>query len=566
MKLMKILFPMCIVIGGITAATATAGSDFGKQDGALLPGVRKSHAGALPSSADNSRLKYLRPVFNHLGHACGFAAGIAYAFTYELDAVRDLDAKSADNQYSYIYPYHFFNDGLDSTWNDDYTLGWDIVKTNGIPNCTDQGGFEYGFPTKWVNGYDKYFKGMHNRISNYDSIDLLAADGLNKAKRWLYDHSNGSNHGGVLNFSVLCFGIQIYNVPIGTTEGGAAIITQFGSDHHHAMTIVGYNDSVRYDFNNDKKYTNNLDINNDGKIDMQDLEIGAFKVVNSWGPNAANSDSGFYYASYRLFATPDTGGLGGISRRNRVFYINILQSYSPKLTLRATITHSARNNIKIIAGVSENTEATAPAKIKNFGGLFNFAGGAYPMEGKGRSATIEIGLDITELIDSIGGKTGKYFLIIESKEEAGVVDSCALMDYTSEPARIIPSEQKAVAIASNSTLNLGIVRNASPVLQSKTAGRNYSPFIASPNPVSSAGKVRFTLPPLVADNAVLSIVTASGKVVFRTIYDKKDFNRITWDLKSHSRAPVSKGTYQARLSLRTSHTAAREYSTVIYVK
>ncbi len=42
------------------------------------------------------------------------------------------------------------------------------------------------------------------------------------------------------------------------------------------MTVVGYNDSIKYDFNEDGQYTNNIDLNDDGIIDLRDWEVGAF--------------------------------------------------------------------------------------------------------------------------------------------------------------------------------------------------------------------------------------------------------------------------------------------------
>jgi hypothetical protein len=544
MKLQKIFFPIYVAFGVLAGEAAAA---------------------QLPSSVDNSKLKYMRPVFDHLGHGCGLAAGIGYTFTYEINALRDLDAKDSNNQYSYVYPYDFLDNGLNNVWVDDFTLGFEMVKTNGIPSSTDMGGFTNGYPTKWPNGYDIYFRGMQNRISDYFTIDLRTPEGLDSAKQWLHDHANGSPQGGLLNFSIFCDGVQYEILAIGTPEGGKHLISSFGTVNNHSMTIVGYNDSIRYDYNGDKKYTNDIDINEDGKIDIQDWEIGAFKIVNSWGPSAANSDSGFYYAPYSLFATP--ADQNGIRCDNKVFGMHVIKCHSPKLTLRVTITDSIRNNIKITAGVSENLEATAPDKIKTFGGMFNYSGGAYPMEGEHRSATLEFGLDVTELYDSIGGRPGKYFLIVESKAATGgIVDSVALMDYMKDVVRIYPSDQKAVVIAPNSTLNLGIVGNRSPVIKSTLAAREYLAFKASPNPVSSAEKVRFTLPSSNAEKASLSIVTASGKVVFHATYDKRDFSRIAWNLKSPSRTPIAKGVYRAGLSLRSHSGAAQEYSTLIFVK
>ena len=176
MTMAKIISAIGVIAGSLVLAPASAGAGVAVRD------VFAS-GGNPPTSVDNSKYRYLRPVFSHLGHACGFAAGVGYAFTYEINALRDLDAKSANNQYSYIYPYHFFNDGYDSVWIDDFTLAFDLIQKNGIPSCADQGGFENGFPTKWVDGYEKYYHGMHNRISDYFSIDCRAPNGLNTMRQ-----------------------------------------------------------------------------------------------------------------------------------------------------------------------------------------------------------------------------------------------------------------------------------------------------------------------------------------------------------------------------------------------
>jgi hypothetical protein len=65
----------------------------------------------------------------------------------------------------------------------------------------------------------------------------------------------------------------LYNLPAGTPEAGKKVIISY-SNSSHAMTIVGYNDSIRWDYNNDGQYTNHLDINGDGVVDLRDWEIG----------------------------------------------------------------------------------------------------------------------------------------------------------------------------------------------------------------------------------------------------------------------------------------------------
>ena len=45
------------------------------------------------------------------------------------------------------------------------------------------------------------------------------------------------------------------------------------------MTIVGYNDSIRFDYNGDGKYTNDVDQNEDGIIDP--TKVVTFALRNS---------------------------------------------------------------------------------------------------------------------------------------------------------------------------------------------------------------------------------------------------------------------------------------------
>ncbi|MCK9398442.1 MAG: hypothetical protein M0Q51_00415 [Bacteroidales bacterium] len=73
----------------------------------------------------------------------------------------------------------------------------------------DYGGtLSYGGPKRWMSGYTQYYNGMHNRITN------------------------------------------AYQIQVGTPEAGKYVLTTFGGSANHAMTILGYNDSIRWDYNN----------------------------------------------------------------------------------------------------------------------------------------------------------------------------------------------------------------------------------------------------------------------------------------------------------------------------
>ena len=43
----------------------------------------------------------------------------------------------------------------------------------------------------------------------------------------------------------------------------------------HALTVIGYDDEIGVDLNNDGEITNDIDINGDDVVDMGDWEMGA---------------------------------------------------------------------------------------------------------------------------------------------------------------------------------------------------------------------------------------------------------------------------------------------------
>ena len=115
---------------------------------------------------------------------------------------------------------------------------------------------------RWMSGYTQYYNGMHNRITNAYQIQVGTPEGLLIIKHWLYQPP-----GRILSWGMAQFYAQHMSasqtLPAGTPEAGKYVLTTFGGSPNHAMTIVGYNDSIRWDYNNDGQYTNNIDINGD---------------------------------------------------------------------------------------------------------------------------------------------------------------------------------------------------------------------------------------------------------------------------------------------------------------
>ncbi|HEX2958161.1 MAG TPA: hypothetical protein VHO70_15110 [Chitinispirillaceae bacterium] len=408
--------------------------------------------GNLPSTVDNASLPYLRPVFNQLGFSCGSACGIGNVFTYEMNAARSTSAAISKNQYPYLFTYHFLNDGDQSkgTYHM-FTDAWDITMESGIPTVDEFGGFEKGFPVRWVSGYETWFSGMKNRVDQYDSVKITGPLSLDTIKQWLFDHGDGSTHGGVAIVTGNAFSLTTDTLSAGPAQG-KSIMLGFGAElnSNHAFTIVGYNDSIRYDLNADGQYTNTIDITQDGNVDMHDWEIGALRLVNSWGP-LSFGDSGFIYLPYwALVESPDNGG--SISNNN-IFFCKIKKAVTVKAALKVTIDNAHRNQMAFSVGIANNLQALSPSKIRAFKKQFNYAGGDLPVGGIKDSNVIEIGLDITDLLDSINNASQyRVFFIVDSKSNNGMITALSLMDYSGTAPFEYTSTQSSVPIKMGRTI------------------------------------------------------------------------------------------------------------------
>ncbi len=431
---------------------------------AALPELRLTDAAKrieLPPVVDNSGVKYLRPVFNQVSSSCGQAAGVVYNFTYEIDRARDLSADTSINQYPSHFTFNFQNDGY-GNYGVSYLHSFEILKKIGCPTIEEYGGMALPEGNEWVSGYDLYYHAMHNRIRGVKQAPVGTPQGLQVLKHWLNDHADGSDVGGVANF----YSSSPWNykfLPNGTPEAGKIVMTQFsGTVATHAMTIVGYNDSIRYDYNGDGLYTNNIDINDDGIVDMKDWEIGGVKCVNSYGPDWG--DSGFFYMMYKLFAEELYDG--GIWN-HVVHVLDVNEEYTPELTMKLTLEHNSREKIRITAGVSVDTSAARPEHVISYP-AFNYQGGDQYMQG-GRTdpenKMIEIGLDITPLLGYVEpGQQAEYFVEVSEadpdNEGTGQIISYSLMDYHAG-GQELHCPQENVPLKDNATTRLAVVHAVS---------------------------------------------------------------------------------------------------------
>ena len=411
--------------------------------------------GNLPPRVDNSLTKYFPEVFSQYGWSCNQASSIGYLLTYELARARNVSAYEPENQYPPLYPWNFLNRA--STSNGvSYFDSWEIIKANGCPNIIDYPFLQDG--TAWMSGYDKYYRAMQNKVHHNYSLNVSTPEGLERLKRYLYDHNTGTKNGGLANFQIASGGIRFRTLSEESYNAGSPIITSFGAIVGHAMTIVGYDDSVKIDFNGDGKYTNDLDINGDFIVDMNDWEKGALLVVNSWGKGWG--DKGKSYVAYNVLAR--YGFEGGFWNRS-VHIIDLVNNYLPQLALKTSLVHPVRNTLKVMVGVSSDPNAEKPDKLIDFP-LFNFQGGGLPFGGEGAetSTPFELGLDISPLLSYIEpNMPAKFFLAVQ--EGGGYstnsrVVNFSIIDYTNGEQEIV-SSQKNIPIVNYDTTFLSVTHN-----------------------------------------------------------------------------------------------------------
>ena len=402
--------------------------------------IRKAKGETRPDHWNNAETDAFPPVVNQSAGSCGSASRIYYMFTHEMNAARHANGKLAEN----IYPTHF-------TW----LLTWVsnqgkeiLAQHTGIPNSVVYGGKTYselfGYQDcddgqsnyGWMQGYDKWFHAMHNRITasaNFPAVDT--EEGAELVKNYLWNHCGDDSYsaGGIVGIGVASggtwekIGSSTKNKELGVV--GKYYVKKWGTSVDHALTIVGYDDRIEFDLDGNGKY---------GEKDKN--EVGAWIVVNSWG-NWCND--GFIYCPYAE-ARPTATTTGYWTPE----YYTVRRDYRPLRTLKVTMDYSHRSEIALYVGVAQDLNATKPEK-STFLRHFYYSGlgkGAktnpdpeIPMLGKWadgdlHSEPMEFGYDVTDLTSDLDlTRPLKYFFWAESRSYAvgeGHIYKASIIDYT----------------------------------------------------------------------------------------------------------------------------------------
>ncbi|MCS3138888.1 hypothetical protein NXW25_19890 [Bacteroides ovatus] len=299
---------------------------------------------------------------------------------------------------------------------------------------------------------------------------MKTEDGIQRLKLFLYNRGVAGSAGGIVTFSCLSGDWKEHSYKGPSVTGLKDMIVKNGTDGAHALTIVGYDDTVEYDFNNDGQITND--------------EKGAFIFVNSWGTWWASE--GYCYYPYKLFLTPASeGGLADLSAMALMVEPEV---HEPKIVFKVNLTYTSRNDLFFRLGVAEGENATSPTVILGYPMMQN-QGGDFYMRGEGTAETfktIEVAMNFTDkLKDFETFKNPKFFLTVRKiavgKVGDGQINNFSVIDYRTGKEYVCM--QKNVKISGETILTTGdqklseVSANPNCWLQTSGNGAVRSPFI-----------------------------------------------------------------------------------------
>ncbi|MFU8844193.1 MAG: hypothetical protein ACNA7V_10350, partial [Bacteroidales bacterium] len=386
----------------------------------------------LPVEVDNSLLMYFprrinpqtgeieRQIYIQNGNgACAAVSTVHYTLTYELNRLRELYGLYEENKYPANFTWNFLNYGSynqGSSFKDNL----DILIQNGSPNCVDFGNCDPADYTRWMHGYEKYHNSHNNRISGYSQISpIYNPDNLVLMKHWLAHHNEGAETGGLIVFSTEGACTGTVNLPSQSAHAGEIAVVEWGTACNHAMTIVGYCDDIKWDFNGDGQLTNDIDLDGNGIIDVRDYEIGAFIVVGLGHYDYAQS--GFVWVMYKTMAE---------CTNQSVIVEHATENNPPKFEIKGMVTSNERKRLTFKIGKGDHANSGIPPFPGSWKeAIFSNVGGSnpIPMQGLGMDPWMEYSIDFYgHFAPTV--EFGKIFVKLTNNPYAN--DNCTL-DYWS---------------------------------------------------------------------------------------------------------------------------------------
>lgn len=228
---------------------------------------RKLSSTTYPSSVDNSKSIYFPNIKNqgNIGSCVGWATTY-YQYTYEVNKMLNIPTTD-DNAYSPAWTYNYVNGGCNQAAR--LNAAYEVLKNQGAMKLKDfphpENLNQYSF--SWSTETQKMVDALRYRAKP-NSVNCESSTNLDNINEMLSKGKIG----------------VIWTDPDGwikrsTTDGESIIVRGTNCSGGHFMTIVGYDDSIKYI------------VNKNGLVGR-----GAFKLANSKGENWENN--GYIWVAY----------------------------------------------------------------------------------------------------------------------------------------------------------------------------------------------------------------------------------------------------------------------------
>jgi hypothetical protein len=358
---------------------------------------------SLPPSVDNSQLPAFPPVRDRGAGSCIAYAATYYQMTHMAGLMYGWDNKNENNntKFSPQWTFTLTNDG--AIQGTGFYDTFNIMEGNGAVTWAE-------FPPSdnykaWCMDQFAWERAINYRINPIQIItDVDTAARLDQLKALL-------SNGYIVSFGTYIMGWQWADIKDDpSTQDDDAFVGQGiayyaipSANSGHAMDIVGYNDAIW------------CDINNNGQIDSG--EKGALLIVNSSGTSWTNG--GFAWVAYD--ALKQVSGVSGGPSRKRiplidfktVYVMTLRDHYQPKLLAKFTVNHAKRKQLRVNLGISD-TAHSAPT-VKWYPGALSLRGGDYAFNGTTVAVDGTFVLDFTDILIPPGNtQTRCYLSILDS--------------------------------------------------------------------------------------------------------------------------------------------------------
>lgn len=412
----------------------------------------------LPAAVDNSQTAFFPPVIDQQGGSCAQASAIGYVFTYEMNRLLQRSAAEAANRFSYLFAWNFLNDGTDEGGFAEE--GFFLAQRYGMMTEADFGSAPAS-QFKWASGFEKYRNAQRYLVERIYTFPATDEAGLAAIKRYLADGGTGAATGGIVSFSTYSGNWTVASYDGPSLTGYDRLLTRLATEGAHALTIVGYDDTVAYTDARGRRHE------------------GAFIVVNTWG--SAMHDRGRFYLPYHFFTDRSTltfpGQLGedmtGVSVRTA----------EPRLLLRVGLSYSSRNDLALRYGAADGRDATRPATWHDLQIVRN-QGGDWPLPGAwNNTGTLTLAIDYTPHLARPDERPARFFLdVVRSGRGAtlgsGRLTELSVVDLRTTPARTytLTATEGELALGNN-VFSLPVVPrltvSASPLRHARDDARTY---------------------------------------------------------------------------------------------